>query len=183
MALPQTLPNAYTDSAAPSAALPPFFAVSLRKFALLSVCTLGLYHLYWFYRHWQHVRAWSSDQAFSPARRTLLFFLYGFVLFARVRALDLQANGRSGLRPVLLGLGYIAANAFDLLPAPFWLLSLFGFVFLLPVQSCANRLNEQLCATPFERNARLTGWDWPVVLLGIVLVIFSVVAAIDEMGA
>lgn len=166
--------------------LPPFFAVSLRKLAVLSFCTMGLYHLYWFYAHWRHVRVWNEGRDFSPARRTLLFFFFCYPLFRRVRVRDMLANGRSHLQAGLLTLGYIAANVLDILPDLWGLLSIFSFVFLLPVQACANRVNEQmmLCAngSSFDRNASLSVWNWIVVVLGALLVVLSVVAAIYEAG-
>ena len=163
--------------------LPPFFAVSLRKLAVLSFCTMGLYHVYWFYAHWRHVRVWNEGRDFSPARRTLLFLFFCYPLFRRVRVRDMLANGRSRLQAGLLTLGYIAANVLDILPDLWGLLSIFSFVFLLPVQACANRLNEQSCAAgSFDRNESLSAWNWIVVVLGALLVVLSVVAAIYEMG-
>ena len=165
--------------------LPPFFAVSVRKLAVLSFFTLGLYPLYWFYAHWQHVRVWNTGRDFSPARRTLLFFFYCYPLFRRVRALDRQVNGASRLQAGLLTVGFIALNLLDLLPDPWSLLSIFSFVFLLPVQARANRLNEQQCgaaSASFDRNASLSVWNWIVIVPGALLVLLSVVAAIYEMG-
>ncbi|QIL83019.1 DUF4234 domain-containing protein [Diaphorobacter sp. HDW4A] len=161
---------------------PPFFPVSLRKLAVLSFCTMGLYHLYWFYMHWRHVRVWNAGRDFSPARRTLLFFFFCCPMFRRVRAQDARVNGSSSLKAGLLALGYIAANLLDLLPDAWGLLSLFSFVFLLPVQACANRLNEQMCSAPFDRNASFSAWNWVVVVLGTLLVVLSVVAVIYETG-
>lgn len=173
------------DSAAhglSKAALPPFFAVSLRKLAILSVCMLGLYHLYWFYCHWRRIGAWSDASGFSPARRTLFFVFYCYPLFRRVRMLDARVNGRSRLHAAWLASGYVAANLLDLLPDPFGWLSLFSFVFLLHVQACANRLNEQLCAAPFDRNERLRGWNWAAVALGAVALVLGLAAAVSVMG-
>ncbi|MPM76499.1 hypothetical protein SDC9_123497 [bioreactor metagenome] len=94
------------------------------------------------------------------------------------------ANGRSRLQAGLLTLGYVAANVLDILPDLWGLLSIFSFVFLLPVQACANRVNEQMCAkgSSFDRNASFSAWNWVVVVLGTVLVVLSVVAAIYEAG-
>jgi hypothetical protein len=36
---------------------PIFFAVSIPKFIVLSICSIGIYDLYWFYKNWQLVRA------------------------------------------------------------------------------------------------------------------------------
>ncbi|QNP47506.1 hypothetical protein [Diaphorobacter aerolatus] len=78
---------------------PPFFPVSLRKLAVLSICTMGLYHLYWFHAHWRHVRVWNGGCDFSPARRTLLFLFFCYPLFRRVRTLEAKTDGGSPCRP------------------------------------------------------------------------------------
>ncbi|WP_240932971.1 hypothetical protein [Diaphorobacter sp. HDW4B] len=113
----------------------------------------------------------------------MLFFFFCYPLFRRVRVRDMLANGRSRLQAGLFTLGYIAANVLDILPDLWGLLSIFSFVFLLPVQACANRLNEQMCANGlFDRNETLSVWNWIVVVFGSLLVVLSVVAAIYEMG-
>lgn len=160
--------------------LPPFFAVSLRKLAVLSICTMGMYHLYWFYAHWRHVRAWNEGRDFSPARRTVLIFFFCYPLFRRVRARDALLGARSGLQAGLLALGYVATNLLDVLPGVWGLLSLISFVFLLPVQACANRVNEQACSSPFDRNESLSARNWVVVVLGGLLVVLSVVATLYD---
>ena len=38
------------------AATPPFFAVSLLKLTVLSLCTFGVYELFWFYRNWRLIK-------------------------------------------------------------------------------------------------------------------------------
>ncbi|QNP47507.1 hypothetical protein [Diaphorobacter aerolatus] len=78
-------------------------------------------------------------------------------------------------------MGYVAVNLLDVLPHVWALLSIFGFVFLLPVQAHANRLNErQLGSVPFDRNASLSAWNWVVVVVGAMLVVISVLAAVSD---
>ena len=51
----------------------PYFPVATHKFVVLSICTLGLYDLYWFYQNWQRVRRRTREDlspfwraAFAP---------------------------------------------------------------------------------------------------------------------
>ena len=177
---PSSTTNSYSQSAAPVVGLPPFFAVSLYKLVIMSVCTLGFYPLYWFYCHWRLILVWGGNAAFSPALRTSLLPFYCIPLFRRVRTLDIQVNGQSGLFATSLAIGYILVNLLDLLPGLWSVLSLTSVVFLLPMQACANRLNEQLCPATFDRNTSIRGWDWLVVVLGVVLLILTIVAGLYE---
>jgi hypothetical protein len=45
---------------------PTFFAVSISKFIVLSICSIGIYDLYWFYKNWQFVRARSRQVGSLP---------------------------------------------------------------------------------------------------------------------
>jgi len=159
--------------------LPPFFAVSLAKLAIMNLCTLGLYQLYWFHENWRCIRR-REGADLSPARRTLLFPFFCPACFGRIRAFDRALNGRSRLHSAWLATGYLVMNLADLLPEPWPLITLLAFAFVLPVQACANRLNAQVCTAPFDRNTRIRGWNWLVVGVGGVLLIVGIVAAFHE---
>ena len=159
---------------------PPFFNVSLRKLAVLSICTMGLYQLYWFYAHWRQVRMSPQGRDFSPARRTVLLFFYIYPLLRRIRALDVRVNGRSRLQAGLLALAYLGFNLLDVLPGLWAFLSMLSFVFLLPAQARANQLNLQLYAGGvFDRNESFTVGNWVVIVVGGLLVVLSVVAVLS----
>lgn len=143
---------------------PPFFAVSLRKLTVMSLCTLGYYRLYWLYRNWRHIRA-NGEPFISPARRTVLDVFYLYACLSRI-----DQRGRAvGVTPTfsagLLTTGFIATASLGWLPSPYSAAGVLEFVFLLPVQACANRINQAV-APGHAPNARILGWDWLVVLLG-----------------
>lgn len=50
-------------------------------------------------------------------------------------------------------------------PDPHSSTAMLTFVPLLPVQACANRINQAV-APGHAPNARIRGWDWLVVVLG-----------------
>ena len=59
-------------------ALPPFYVVSLRKLVLLSIATVGLYSLYWFWRHWKlHKLDRKLDIWPVPRAIFAIFFAHG----------------------------------------------------------------------------------------------------------
>ena len=53
---PPTAQVADIDSGLPDNSNP-LFAVGTAKVVVMSICTFGIYHLYWFYRNWNLIRA------------------------------------------------------------------------------------------------------------------------------
>ena len=57
--------------------------VSLKKFIILTITTLGMYQLYWFYKNWQWVRTVRNDEIW-PAVRSFFAGIMNFALFSRI---------------------------------------------------------------------------------------------------
>ena len=70
------------------------YVTPISRLVGLNLLTLGLYSLYWFYRHWRaQKQAYGLD--ISPVARSVLSILYVHQLF---RAIDREARD-SGLKP------------------------------------------------------------------------------------
>lgn len=149
------------------------FPVSVPKLAVMSICTLGFYDLYWMHANWVRIRN-RSGLSLSPAMRTVFAVLFLYPLLQRMRVLSVEAGGRS-FPSLFLVVGWaITVGACRLLPAPYSLLSLLGFVFLIPVQASVNQANAHLFPL-HHRNSRLSVWNWLVVvpfslLMGLVII-------------
>ena len=50
----------------PAEGTPVFFAVSILKFIVLSIFSLGVYDIYWFYKNWKLARA-REDSDILPS--------------------------------------------------------------------------------------------------------------------
>ncbi len=151
----------------------PFFAVSLLKILVLSICTLGLYELYWFYRNWQLIKERESVDI-SPFWRAFWAFFYCHQCFSRVREYG-AANGiRPGVSVGVLSAGWIITTLTGTLPDPYWLIASLSIGFLLPVQAYANRVNK-VAAPQHDPNARFTPWNWVCVVVGGSLFVLAVV--------
>src|SRR6058998_4368415 len=95
----------------------PYFAVTVRKFAIMSFMTWGLYSLYWMYQQWRRIRDRTGSDL-SPFWRTFFSIFWVFDLFKRIRD-DAMASGQlvdwgSGY----LGAAYIVLTLVWLLPDP-----------------------------------------------------------------
>ena len=136
---------------APPTAVPPYFPVATHKFVALSLCTLGLYQVFWFYQNWQRVHR-RTGEVLSPFWRAFFAALWGFALFRRVAKHDMLEGGRPAWSASLLGALFLGLTVAWKLPDPWWLISLLSFVPLLPVLRTTQRLNAQLTPTAPENG-------------------------------
>lgn len=120
----------------------PLFAVSTRTFILMSLCTFGLYELYWCYQNWKRIRT-NSIEDLSPFWRAFFAPLWGFSLFRRIRATAAAAGVTVGWKSNLLATLYLLFAMARMLPEPWPFISLFGFVAIIPVQRTAQRVNAR----------------------------------------
>jgi hypothetical protein len=151
-------------SARPSTADPAFFPVSRTKLAILCICTGGLYELYWFCKNWRLVRARERTNL-SAVWRSLFAYFFCYSLFNRIRNFREDPGGTSNLPAGLLATGWIVTMLSSALPEPYWMVSLFAFVFLLPVQADVNRINSSV-APEHDRNANFTAANWTTAVVG-----------------
>jgi hypothetical protein len=155
---------------------PVFFAVSILKLVLLSLCSLGLYQLYWFYKNWQYVKE-RERRDIRITWRLLVPYFYCYQLFRRVRDYDHPALEPSSLAAGPLASGWILAIFTSFLPSPFWVVNYLGFVFLIPVQRRVNQINATV-VPGHHRNTRFTAGNWIWLVLGGGLLILLLIGSV-----
>lgn len=159
----------------------PFFAVSLLKLAVMSICTHGLYEIYWFYKNWNLIKQ-RERASMTPFWRAVFAYFFCYECFSRIDAraasLGLNRSAPAGLLAagwiVTSFLGWGLNDVFGMaLPDPYSWLPALAFVFMLPVQALANRVNATI-APQHDPNQRLTAWN--LVSLGVLIA--AVIAAL-----
>jgi hypothetical protein len=154
---------------------PPFFAVSLLKLAVLSLCTNGLYQLYWFYRNWRLIIE-RENLDVSPFGRTFSAFFYWHETFTRIRDYAERKGVVISLSAGVLAAGCMIAPLCWQLPSPYYPIGHMAVVFLLPVQAAVNRINGSVmpCHDP---NSRFSSWNWFGVVIGGLWMVWIVLGA------
>jgi hypothetical protein len=150
---------------------PPFFAVSVFKLTVMSVCTLGLYQIYWFYRNWRSIRERDRSKILPPLRSIFAIF-YCYPCFRRIRR-ESSEPYRSTLAAGPLAGGWIIVQLISQIPV-LGLVSLMSFVFLIPVQRAVNQLNAEVVPS-HDRNEVLTPANWGWIIVGSIFLLLAIV--------
>ncbi len=154
----------------------PQFAVSLMKLATMSVCTFGLYQLYWAYKQWDAVRR-REHEDLSPFWRAFFAPLWGFSLFPRIQRLTAGLGVTATWSGSALGAAYFLICATARLPDPLWFISVWAFIPLLVVQHAVNRLNA-VAAPEAPRNDEFSGANIAGVIVGGILLLFAILGTL-----
>lgn len=72
---------------------PAYYVVAKNKFLLLSISTLGIYFLYWMYKHWANQNA-ANNEDLWPIPRAIFYIFFTHSLFKRIHT-TLEEKGRS----------------------------------------------------------------------------------------
>lgn len=147
-----------------------FFDVSIPKLVVLSVCSLGIYQAYWFYKNWQIVRARERSDI-SPLWRAVFSFFFCYAMFKQVRECDTKTGGTGALPAGALAAGWMVVTFLWQLPDRYSLLANLSCLFVVPVQAVANRING--ISDSHGKNARFTLWNWLTVALGSSLLVLD----------
>ena len=156
----------------------PFFAVSVTKFIVMTVATLGFYELYWFYRNWKLIRE-RDGTAIMPVWRAIFSIFFIRSLFTQVRDFNHAVNPDARPLPAgPLAWGWIILSLMAWLPGLWgYLLPELAFLFVVPVQMRANLINATV-APDHDPNSQFTALNWLGVVLGVVLLaVGSVIVA------
>jgi hypothetical protein len=126
-----------------SGAEPPFYAVSTAKFCILSLSTLGLYDLYWFYRNWARISE-HSGKPLRPFWRAFFSPLYCHPLALSVNSAAESLHLSERLPGAGLAIAYVVVLALHRLPDPYWMLSMLAFLPLVPIQRRILEIHEAI---------------------------------------
>lgn len=176
---PYAAPKAKVADAVPAdQAGTAYFPVSLLKLGVMSVATLGIYQIYWFYKNWKSAQRVAGVHANAPIRA----FFYGITsywLFQLMRDHAKSVDPDISIPAGLLAVAVLVLTVASRLPDPYWLVTSFSVLPLLRVQAAVNRVNRQL-APDADPNARFSGWNIAGALFGALVAALAVLGMIVE---
>jgi hypothetical protein len=143
----------------------PFFSIGLVKFAVMTLGTIGIYPVYWFYKHWKTIRARTGDDIW-PIPRAIFAVFFFHELMATVETYATGKNRTVVLQKRGMAVLFFLLNISWRLPDPFWLI---GFLYVLPLLYVQHHINQLHAAVaPYtDRNTRIRRWNWLAIVLGL----------------
>jgi hypothetical protein len=150
---------------------PPFFSVSVTKLIVMTICTLGIYELQWFYQHWWAVRRITGEKI-SPIWRTHFLIFFCYPLFRRVRvAADAHDIGPK-FNPGIVAVIYVSLLLLAGFANDFWPVLFVSHLPLVVVQRTANEINGTV-APHADRNDRFSCANKVAVVIGGLIVLLA----------
>lgn len=141
-----------------------FFTTSSLKLALMSLCTLGLYELYWFYKNWVLIKA-RTEKDIMPFWRAFFAPFWAYSCFESIKVSANENDVKESLPIGILAIIYLVLQIAARLPEPFWLGTLLTFAVMLPVNAVALKINRKMCAN-FSNNDKFSAWNWGALVVG-----------------
>lgn len=148
--------------------------VPMQKFIFLDIATFGFYSLVWMYRQWKLVRE-QDTKKISPLWRTVFSGLWSGSLAKNLKKIAEAKGIAVSYNYVLIWFVYLALSLAWKLPDPYWLISTFTFVPLLPMVAVMNKYYKQ--ANPDLPERELSWWRILLAVLGLILVVLSAISA------
>ncbi|MCF7749609.1 hypothetical protein KQ945_02540 [Bacillus subtilis subsp. subtilis] len=119
-----------------------YYSPPTLKLASLSLVTLGLYPLYWFWQNWRAIKRETGGTQW-PWARAVFAPLWSFLCFSDLRDIAVSRRRDLAFAPGLLAAVYFLLNLAGRLPGALTLLSLFTFVPILPINSLLRRYHRE----------------------------------------
>ncbi|MGA8884216.1 MAG: hypothetical protein WB445_11540 [Acinetobacter sp.] len=142
--------------------------LSLNKFIFLSVISFGLYPIWWMFEAWRFFM--QKDRLdIMPAARAVFAFLFLYPLLDEIKDYAEQRGAACDFSPGVQYVGFVILSLLSRLPDPYWLVSVFAFIFLIPAFQALNYAKR---STPGLNIIEARSFSMPQIILIIAGAIF-----------
>jgi hypothetical protein len=148
---------------------PVFFPVSVKKLAIMSVMTYGLYQVWWVFKNWQYVNV-SLEKNVAPGLRAFFSIFFNYSLFKEIRTLGQKNGVTQSLHAGVLATVWTVLTLFGAFFASLSAFGLFSVVPLILVQKYINGLNIALNPN-CEINSKFTRGNCICICLGVIILV------------
>jgi len=153
---------------------PPYpYVISTEKLLIMSVLTLGLFDIYWFYRHF---KSFSSENEWRITAwvRAIFYPLTSYTLFRELNISVRKVDPAKGVSTVMVPILLFIINMLWKLPDPFWLITFASVLFLVPAQNTINFYWREKFGDKVEQ-AKFGGWNIAYSIIGGIFLILALI--------
>ncbi len=145
------------------------------KLVVMSLCTFGIYHIFWFYRNWKLRNELRRRGVMAPLR-AIFAPIFAFSLFEDVDVEVRRWGVTPGWNAAALAIAYFLLNVVSRLPGPLWIISFLSVLPLLAVQRTINEANAR-SMNPAPVNASYSGLNIAGIVLGGLFVLLGIIGS------
>jgi len=150
---------------------PILFPVSLKKFIVMDLGTLGLYNIFWAYKNWEYYKSQGRSVRSGWRAWFSVFYLHGLLKDV------LQTGNSFGLpnsfSPTVVFVPWLLLEISSRLPDPLWLISFLSFIPLIPVLKYVNEINR-VAGRSAAINSKFTMSNWIGASIGFLILICAI---------
>jgi hypothetical protein len=110
---------------------------SIKHFCILCLLSLGIYPVFWFYKHWRFLRD-EKKLDIKPLWRASFILFYGYSLFSKFNTLATEYGYKQKYPLIGLFILFVLATLLVYIEGYLVIVSLFAFIFLIPVLNMIN---------------------------------------------
>jgi hypothetical protein len=153
-----------------------YFTPSTSKLVVMSLCTFGLYNLYWFYKNWLILK--NAGKECSPFWRTFFASIFAYSCFKSIYMKDAQIRNKAykDFPVIFLSVAYFILCATWRLPSQYGLIGFLSFLPIIMVNRAALAIN-QMQFPGFVSNNKFSKWNWLAIVLGVVIFALAVLGS------
>ena len=174
-----------------------FYVVSLRKFIILYTATLGLYGVYWFYKHWSLYKSADKTSVYRtriwPIPRTIFSIFFAHSLFGLIYRQALEIDQSRHWRPNVYATIYVifdivwslseALRSFELSATTIIVIDLISMVAIGWTLSAAQIYANIACAdVAGKSNSHITFANYIWILSGMLMWVLYAFVILLEAG-
>lgn len=145
-----------------------YYPISVKKFTIMNLCTGGIYLIFWFYKSWNYIQQRDDNTKFGALVMALLSPIFFYPFIKDVNSQLASEEEKQINFPGILAFSFFIINLTWKSPDPYWLLSVFSFLFVIPVLKQINNLNKQFPQI-INKNSKFYKKNYLIIMVGLVL--------------
>ncbi len=96
-------------------------------FAMLSIATFGIYHIWWDYKAWRYIKE-KDNSDIMPVARAIFVIFFGYSLFERIAEMVGEKGREVNYKSGAVFAAIFILNLLSRLPEPFFLVSVLSVI-------------------------------------------------------
>ncbi len=149
--------------------------ISLNKFIFLSIISFGAYEIWWMYKAWKFFKQ-KDNLDIIPAATAIFGIFFMNSLLNKILEFAKEKGYTNSYSSSTLFACFFSGNLLSYLPDPFWLISVFSFIFIIPPFEALNFAKQNSKNIIVKEQTEFSGRQYVLIVLGTIgwgLVLFN----------